>query len=240
MAKSLVDIVFEDDNLIAVNKPSGMLTLPDRHDGELSSLRGILQKNYGEIFVVHRLDKDTSGLIVFAKNADTHRYLSQLFENREVQKWYLGLVIGTPVPATGMIEQALDDHPFKKGYMSVVKKGKPSITGYETVQSFNNFSLVKYQLFTGRTHQIRVHSKFIGHPIVADPMYGDGKPVLLSSIKKKYKLAKAEEEERPMLARLALHAFQLSFKDENGQLLQLEAPLHKDMSALLTQLEKKG
>jgi 23S rRNA pseudouridine1911/1915/1917 synthase len=239
MAKPLVEIVFEDDNLIAVNKPSGMLTLPDRHDGELASLRGILQKMYGEIFVVHRLDKDTSGLIVFAKNAETHRYLSQLFENREVQKWYLGLVIATPVPANGMIEQPLGDHPFKKGHMTIVKKGKPSITGYETLQSFGNYSLVKFELFTGRTHQIRVHSKFIGHPIVCDPMYGDGKPVLLSSLKKKYKLSKAEEEEKPILARLALHAFQLSFKDENGELLQLEAPLHKDMTALLKQLEKK-
>ncbi len=240
MAKPLVDIVFEDDNLVAVNKPSGMLTLPDRHDGELTSLRGILQKMFGEIFVVHRLDKDTSGLIVFAKNAETHRYLSQLFENREVEKWYLGLVIGTPVPPNGTIDEPIAEHSTKLGTMLINKRGKASITGYETLQSFGNYSLVKYQLFTGRTHQIRVHSKFIGYPIVCDPVYGNGKPILLSSIKKKYKLAKAEEEELPILSRLALHAFQLNFKDENGNVLHLEAPLHKDMTALLKQLEKKG
>jgi 23S rRNA pseudouridine955/2504/2580 synthase/23S rRNA pseudouridine1911/1915/1917 synthase len=240
MAKPLVDIVFEDDNLVAVNKPSGMLTLPDRHDGELASLRGILQKIYGEIFVVHRLDKDTSRLIVFAKNAGTHRYLSQLFENREVEKWYLGLVIGTPTPANGIINEPIAEHSSKPGAMLINKRGKESSTGYETLQSFGIYSLVKYQLYTGRMHQIRVHSKFMGHPIVCDPIYGDGKPVLLSSIKKKYNLAKAEVEERPMLARLALHAFQLTFKDETGKALNLEAPLHKDMAALIKQLEKKG
>lgn len=239
MAKAQLEIIYDDQNFVAVNKPSGMLTLPDRHDGDLDSLRGILQKKYGEIFVVHRLDKDTSGLIIFAKNAEAHRYLSQAFENREVEKWYLGLVIGAPNPAAGLIDADLGEHPGKKGHMTVLKKGKISSTGYETVQSFGYYSLVKFQLHTGRTHQIRVHTKHIGHPIVADPMYGDGKPVLLSSFKKKYNLSKSEEAETPMLARLALHAFQLSFKNLDGTILKLEAPLHKDMTALIKQLEKK-
>lgn len=238
MAKQLVDIIFEDENLVAVSKPSGMLTLPDRHDGELTSLRGILQKMYGEIFVVHRLDKDTSGLIVFAKNAETHKYLSQLFENRGVEKYYLGLVAGTLVPKSGLIDEPIAEHSTKLGTMLIHKRGKASSTGYETVETFHKYSLVKFHLHTGRTHQIRVHSKHIGHPIAVDPFYGDGKPILLSSIKKKFKLSKEDEEEKPLLNRLALHAFQLTFEDINGKKLNLEAPLHKDMAVTVKQLRK--
>lgn len=238
MAKPLADIVYEDDNLVAVNKPSGMLTLPDRHDGELASLRSILQKMFGEIFVVHRLDKDTSGLIVFAKNAETHKYLSQLFENREVNKYYLGLALGTPVPKSGLIDEPIAEHSTKLGTMLIHKRGKASSTGFEVLESFSKYSMVKFHLHTGRTHQIRVHSKHIGHPIAVDPIYGDGKPVLLSSLKKKFKLSKDEIEEKPLLNRLALHAFQLSFEDINGKMLHLEAPLHKDMAVTVKQLSK--
>eukprot|EP01035_Chromulina_nebulosa_P067687 gene67687-92709_t len=127
-------ILFENDEIVAVNKPSGMLTLPDRHDGELQSLRGILQAAYGQIFVVHRIDKDTSGVIVFAKNEITHKYLSQLFENRGIEKHYLGLVHGKPVPAEGSILEPLIEHPAKNGTMIVYRKGKPSHTDYKTVK----------------------------------------------------------------------------------------------------------
>jgi 23S rRNA pseudouridine955/2504/2580 synthase/23S rRNA pseudouridine1911/1915/1917 synthase len=98
--------------------------------------------------------------------------------------------------------------------------------------------LLRFTLHTGRTHQIRVHCQYIGHPIVCDEVYGDGKPVLLSSIKKKFRLSKNEEEERPLLNRLALHASRLVFTKMNGEKLELEAPLQKDMQAVLSQLEK--
>jgi 23S rRNA pseudouridine955/2504/2580 synthase/23S rRNA pseudouridine1911/1915/1917 synthase len=99
--------------------------------------------------------------------------------------------------------------------------------------------LLEFDLHTGRTHQIRVHCKHIGHPIACDPFYGDGKPILLSSIKKKYKLSKDEEEERPILNRLGLHSFSLSFTDRQGSLVTMEAPLPKDMEALIKQLDKR-
>lgn len=238
MRKLPFDILLEDENMVAISKPSGMLTLPDRHDGALQSVRGILQAAYGQIFVVHRLDKDTSGVIVFAKNEETHKYLSQLFESRDVEKIYLGLVHGRPMPAQGSILEPLSEHPAKNGTMVVYKKGKPSHTDYKVVKDLGKFSLVEYNLHTGRTHQIRVHSKFIGHPIVCDPFYGDGKPVLLSSIKKKFNLSKNEEAERPILGRLALHAYRLSFSGPDGKPVVIEAPLHKDMRALIAQLEK--
>ena len=238
MQKLPLEILFENEKLVAVNKPSGMLTLPDRHDAELQSLRGILQKHYGTLFVIHRLDKDTSGVIIFAKDEATHKYMSALFEGREIQKEYTGFVHGSPEPAEGSIKEPIAEHPAKNGTMMIHHKGKASHTDYIVLEAFQKFSLVKFIIHTGRTHQIRVHCKFIGHPIVCDPLYGDGKPVLLSSFKKKFKLSKNEEEERPILARLGLHAQKLVFNDMNGEEVSIEAPMPKDMRALLSQLRK--
>ena len=123
--------------------------------------------------------------------------------------------------------------------MIVHRKGKEALTDYKVLESFGIYSLVQFQIHTGRTHQIRVHLKDIGHPIVCDPLYGDGKPVLVSSLKSKFKLSKDVEEERPILGRLALHAFQLSFTDMNGEMVAIEAPLPKDMRATLQQLQKR-
>ncbi|PUZ28053.1 RNA pseudouridine synthase [Chitinophaga parva] len=233
-------ILMETPDYVVVNKPSGLLTIPDRHDGELQSLRGILQKQYGEIFVVHRLDKDTSGIILFARHAEAHKYFSQLFETRGVSKFYQGLVTGQVVPPKGSILEPIIEHPTIKGKMATARKGKASHTDYEVLEDFGTYSLVKMQIHTGRTHQIRVHMKHIGNPIVMDEMYGKAKPVLLSDIKKKFKLGKFTEEERPLLNRLALHAWRLEFDDMQGQAQVVEAPLPKDMQAVMTQLRKHG
>jgi 23S rRNA pseudouridine955/2504/2580 synthase/23S rRNA pseudouridine1911/1915/1917 synthase len=238
MQKLKYEVLMEDEHMLAVSKPSGMLTLPDRHDGELQSLRGLLQAKYGEIFVVHRLDKDTSGAILFAKDEATHKYLSQLFENRLIEKKYLAIVHGKPDPASGDIEEPIAEHPGHKGTMIISHKGKAAHTSYEVVEGFGKFSLVSFTLHTGRTHQIRVHSKFIGYPVACDPIYGDGKPVMISSFKKKFHLAKHDDEERPILSRLGLHAHQLKFTGMDGKEVLIEAPLFKDMRALLAQLEK--
>jgi 23S rRNA pseudouridine955/2504/2580 synthase/23S rRNA pseudouridine1911/1915/1917 synthase len=136
------------------------------------------------------------------------------------------------------IDIPIMEHPGKASLMITNKKGKPSITDYEVVEEFAVFSLVQFRIHTGRTHQIRVHMKHIGHPIVCDSLYGDGEPVLLSSIKKKFKLSKSDDEERPILNRLALHSSRLKFKDAEGIERDFEAPLQKDMKALLQQLRK--
>jgi 23S rRNA pseudouridine1911/1915/1917 synthase len=231
-------ILFENDDLVALNKPSGLLTIPDRHDNELASLQGLLKKKYEQIFTVHRLDRDTSGLILFAKHEAAHKFLSQLFESRGVQKYYLGLINGELPNEKGSVDQPIMDHPVQKGKMVTNAKGRPSLTDYEVLENFSLYSLVKLQLHTGRTHQIRVHMKYLGHPIAVDELYGTATPVKLSAIKKKFKLGKHTEEERPMLSRLALHAFQLHFTDMHGQEMTLEAPLSKDMQAVLQQLRK--
>lgn len=231
-------IILETPDFVVVNKPSGMLTLPDRHDNELASLIAIMKKAYGEIFTVHRLDRDTSGIILFARNEAAHKYFSQLFESRDVKKFYLGLVNGEPMPKQGSVNEGIMEHPVQKGKMVTNRKGKPSLTDYEVLESFGLYSLVKWQIHTGRTHQIRVHMKHLGHPIAVDELYGSPLPVLLSTIKKKFKLGKNTEEERPLLSRLALHAAMLVFKDPTGKEYTIEAPLPKDISAVLNQLRK--
>ncbi|HEV8269693.1 MAG TPA: RluA family pseudouridine synthase [Chitinophagaceae bacterium] len=231
-------IIYEDEDLIALNKPSGLLSIPDR-EGKDVSLKKMLIEKYGSIFTVHRLDKDTSGLIVFAKNETTHKLLSQQFEERQTEKIYLGLLLGSLADKKGSIDALISEHPAKKGLMTVYRKGKESLTDYEVLEDFKIFSLVQFQIHTGRTHQIRVHAKHIGHPVVCDELYGDGKPILLSSLKHKFKLSKNELEERPILNRLGLHALSLQFVNTNGEKMKLDAPIPKDLRALLQQLRKR-
>ena len=232
-----LDILVDNDFFVAINKPSGLLSVPDRKQSE-PSLKDMLLAKYGSIFTVHRLDKDTSGVIVFAKDEDTHKQLSQLFEGREVEKFYLGLVNGSLFNQQGSIDAPIMQHPADNGTMIIHAKGKPSLTDYIVLEDFKLFSWVQFQIHTGRTHQIRVHMKHIGHSIVCDPLYGDGKPVFISAIKRNYKLSKKEEEERPMLGRLALHSWKLHFT-LNGTDYHLEAEPPKDMRALLQQLRKR-
>ncbi|RAJ10630.1 23S rRNA pseudouridine1911/1915/1917 synthase [Chitinophaga skermanii] len=231
-------IIFEDDNIVAVNKPSGLLTIPDRHDNQLASLSGLLKKKYDQIFIVHRLDKDTSGLIIFAKNEVAHKYFSKLFESREVEKYYIGIVNGVLPNEKGSIKESIMEHPVVAGKMVTNPRGRASHTDYEVLESFGIYSFIQLQIHTGRTHQIRVHMKWLGYPIAVDEMYGTAQPILLSAIKKKFKLGKYVEEERPILSRLALHAFKLTFTNMQGEKQTIEAPLSKDMQATLTQLRK--
>lgn len=231
------EIVFENDSFVAVNKPAGLLSIPDREQTQ-TSLKDILLEKYGSIFTVHRLDRDTSGIIIFAKTEAAHKFFSQLFEGREIEKYYLGLVHGIPSPKKATIDAPIAEHGVQKGFYIVHQRGKPSVTDYEVIEENKMFSLVQFQLHTGRTHQIRVHCKNMGHPLACDELYGDGKPVLLSSIKKKYKLSKHDEEERPMLNRLALHSYRLKFTDADGKVIDLKAELPKDIRALLQQLKK--
>lgn len=236
--KNKVDIIAETDHWIALNKPSGMLSIPDRTQSE-PSLKDWLNEKYGKVFIVHRLDKFTSGLILFAKDEVTHKLLSQQFEERTVEKFYLGLVHGIPQNKEGSIDAPIMEHPAKNATYVVNQKGKPSLTDYNVLAEYGSYAWMQFQIHTGRTHQIRVHMKNIGHPIVCDDIYGTATPVLLSSIKrKKFKLSKEDDEERPLLSRLALHAWKLSFTDVDGNKKELEAPLSKDLKAMLQQFDK--
>jgi 23S rRNA pseudouridine955/2504/2580 synthase/23S rRNA pseudouridine1911/1915/1917 synthase len=237
--KSKAEIIFEDVRFVAVNKPAGMLTIPDRHDEAIISLYKLLEQQYQKIYIVHRLDKETSGILVFAKDEATHKYLSGLFEKRIIEKIYMGIITGSLVNNNGVIDEPIAEHPAYKGLMTINKNGKPSTTKYEVIEDFGIYSLVKFQIHTGRTHQIRVHMKHLGHPIACDELYGNPQPVLLSSFKRKYKLSLKEENERPLLSRMALHSHQLKFTDAAGKNHDLVAELPKDMRALIRQLSKQ-
>lgn len=232
----MLDIIFENEHFVALNKPAGLLSIPDRVQSA-KSLKDLLIDKYGEIFTVHRLDKPTSGLILFAKNATTHKLLSAKFMSRDMQKYYIALVNGFLSPANGRVEAPLAEHPAKNGKMMVHNKGKEAITEYTTLERFRQYALVQYQIFTGRTHQIRVHTQYLGASIACDELYGEGTPLFLSQIKSRYKLSKKEWEERPILQRLALHSYQLKF-ELYEQMYDLEAPLPKDMRASIVQLRK--
>jgi 23S rRNA pseudouridine955/2504/2580 synthase/23S rRNA pseudouridine1911/1915/1917 synthase len=232
----LPEILFENDDFIALNKPAGLLSVPDRTQSA-PSLKDLLIEKYGNIFVVHRLDRETSGVIVFAKTVETHQWLSMVFQERQVEKIYYGIVWGVPSSSSGIVELAMMEHPGKNGTMVVHRKGKPASTGYEVIEDFGRYSLIKFNLFTGRTHQIRVHMKETGHPILCDSLYGDGKPFFVSSLKKNYNHS-GFDEEKPILGRLALHAAKLSFADQHGKLFNLEAEMPKDLRALLSQMRK--
>jgi 23S rRNA pseudouridine1911/1915/1917 synthase len=232
------NIIEENDDWVAVDKPAGLLSINDRLGKEIS-LKTLLQEKYGAIYTVHRLDKETSGLIIFARNESTHKFLSRQFEERQTRKIYQGLVIGTPQSPEGKIDHPIAEHPAKNGTMIIHRDGKPSLTDYKLLESFGLYSWMEFRIHTGRTHQIRIHMKEEGHPIVCDTVYGDGKPILVSSLKSKFKLSKSEEEERPLLNRLALHSFQLGFIPINGNAVELTAPLPKDLRATLQQLAKR-
>lgn len=241
----IADIIVEETtDWIALNKPAGLLSIPDR-EGKDISLKKMLLEKYGNIFTVHRLDRGTSGLILFAKNEEAHKHLSQQFaregsfgEERQTEKIYQGMVLGSLPDKKGTIDAPIAEHPVKKGVMTVYRKGKEAITDYEVLEDFKIFSWMQFQIHTGRTHQIRVHAKHIGHPIVCDDLYGDGKPILLSSLKHKFRLSKNEWEEKPLLGRLGLHASSLQFLHVNLEPIKLEAPLPKDLKAVLQQLKK--
>jgi 23S rRNA pseudouridine955/2504/2580 synthase/23S rRNA pseudouridine1911/1915/1917 synthase len=234
-----LDFLYEDDDLVVVNKPAGLLVIPDRFNSELHSLNKLLEaKLQMHTYVVHRLDRDTSGVICFAKNEVMHKYLSNLFMEHKVQKFYAGLVHGVVVPAEGRIENMIAEHPVIKGKMIVAKKGKIAVTDYKVSQQWPLYALVQVQIHTVRTHQIRVHMQSIGNPIVCDELYGDAKPFYVSQIKKRYNLSDKEEGEKPLLSRLALHAYRLAFEKPDGTLVQVDAPLPKDMAACVNQLNK--
>ncbi len=232
-------ILYEDDYLLVADKPAGLLTIPDRFDPTLPAARMLAEKKAGQkLWIVHRIDRETSGCLVFAKDEETHRDLSMQFQEHEVGKFYVGLVHGRLAEESGEIDLPLGEHPSIPGKMTVVKKGKASRTDYRVVEQWPLHALVQFRIHTGRTHQIRVHMQHLGHPLLCDPIYGDGESFFLSSIKRKFNLSRNDEEERPLLSRLALHSYKLVVMNGAGEQVTAEAPMPKDLNAVVQQLRK--
>ena len=232
------EILYEDSYLVVVNKPAGVLTIPDRWDQTKVSLLGIMNETLSSsLRMVHRLDKETSGLILFAKDVEAQREISRQFENREISKTYFALVEGEVKDPSGEIALPLEEDPQHPGMTRVdEKRGKPSVTRYEVLQRFQGFTFLRVTPLSGRTHQIRVHLSGIGYPLAVDYLYGKRSAIYLSELKPNFKRKGAEE--RPLLSRLALHAGGLRFKNCDGREITLEAPLPKDLTVTLRYLRK--
>lgn len=238
MKSKYFDIIYEDEHLLIINKKSGVLTIPDRFNRAAPSIYRILLSNYGQIFVVHRLDRDTSGIMMFAKDAETHRQLNIDFENNNIRRIYHTLVEGVILREEFEIDIPLRASKKQLGKTIPSAKGKPSLTLIKVLERFRNQTLVECELKTGRHHQIRVHLQSIGHPLLVDDLYGNRTSFLLSYIKSRVNLKKGTYEE-PIISRLTMHSRYLEITHPiNQQRLKFEAPYQKDFAALIQLLKK--
>lgn len=229
-------IVFENDNYIVINKPPFLSSAEERTADKSISILKLAKEAYGDIWLCHRLDKETSGALVLAKNADAYRNLSIQFEHREVYKEYHAVVNG--VKDFDSISVFLPISPLKNGTAVKIDKqnGKSAETLFFTLKQYDKHTLVKCVPITGRMHQIRIHLQCLQAPIVCDSTYG-GSFIYLSQLKRKFNL-KQGTEELPLIKRVALHAYRIRFKDLTGDILEIIAPYPKDFEVLVHQLDK--
>jgi 23S rRNA pseudouridine955/2504/2580 synthase/23S rRNA pseudouridine1911/1915/1917 synthase len=241
--KKNIQIIFEDKNLLVINKPSRLLVIPDRWDDTKPNLFHILNLKYQEltdsksakIWVVHRIDADTSGIVVLAKNADIHRKLNTAFEKKLLTKTYLAIVKGSPLQSEGKIEFPLSTP--KQGKVTIDPNGKTAITTYRILEKYNKFSLLKVHPETGRTHQIRVHLKAIGHALAVDPIYSGFSRLGIEHLKRVRSLNR--EHQISLISRLSLHAYKLEINSPKIlEKYSFTAELPKDMIAALKALRK--
>ena len=232
-------VIYSDEDIVVLNKRSGILIAADRYDPEAPRLDLLAEKEFGKLYAVHRIDKDTSGLIIYARNQEAHKNLSMQFEKRQVHKTYHALVYGHPLWQDLKVKLALKPDGDARHRTVVDKKfGKPSETDFRLIGSCGQYSWIEAKPLTGRTHQIRVHLAANGLCIVCDPLYsGNQKPLRLSEIKKNWR--GDEEEERPLLSRLALHAYKIEFTHpKSGERVSFIAPYPRDMEAVRKQFAK--
>lgn len=232
MSNNRLNIVFEDDYLIAVNKPSGWISVPGRNAENVSCVLSKLQSSHDSLLPVHRIDKETSGTLVIAKTAEVHKAMNAIFMNRLVDKEYQALVHGDLGQTTEVVNFL---SPGGSGKIKVSKKGKKAESIFIPEDRFGSWTWCKVKITTGRTHQIRVHGAHLGHPLVGDILYG-GKTLSIHDIKSS---ARHDESSRPLINRTALHALKLTFKHPiSKEELKIESPLPKDLKASLNQLHK--
>ena len=230
-----LDIVFEDDDIIVINKPSGMVVHPAPGNergtlvnallyhckGSLSGINGVIRPG-----IVHRIDKDTSGLLVVAKNDESHVFLSSLLKDHGIKRVYHAILTGHLKEACGTVNAPIARHPVDRKKMAVVKGGKEAVTHYTVIAEYPSFTYAKMELETGRTHQIRVHMSHIGHPIIGDTVYGGGKTPF-------------EKANASLLDGQILHAKELTFPHpKTGEMMHFECELPDNFKDLLERLEK--
>ena len=229
-----LDIVYEDEDIIVINKPSGMVVHPAPGNesgtlvnallyhckGSLSGINGVVRPG-----IVHRIDKDTSGLLVVAKNDESHVFLSSLLKDHGIKRVYHAIVVGHYKENRGTVNAPIARHPVDRKKMAVVAGGREAITHYEVIEEYPSYTYARFQLETGRTHQIRVHTSYIGHPIIGDAVYGGGKTVF-------------EKNNASLLDGQILHAKILSFPHpRTREIVTFECELPDNFKALLERLK---
>jgi RluA family pseudouridine synthase len=232
------NVLWHDDHLLVVNKAPGILVIADGYDPTAPYLANLLEELFGRLWPVHRLDRDTSGILVLARTAAAHQELNRQFERRLVKKVYHALVKGRPSWEERIIKLPLRVNADRRHRTKVDNsQGKPSITHLRFMEEMHGFSLIEARPETGRRHQIRVHLAACGFPILVDDLYGDSSPIYLSHIKPAYK--PNPEHELPILTRLGLHASSLRCKHpDNGTELAFQAPYADDLLRLFAHLRK--
>lgn len=247
-----IPVLFEDEHLLAIDKPSGLLSSPDRYDPNRPNLMKLLhagiaagkpwarERSLTYLMNAHRLDFETSGIILLAKNKPVLVELANLFGSEKPLKKYVALVRGTPAEPELEIDDKLAPHPTKIGLIRIdPKRGKRSRTIVRTLERFSRYTLLQCEPLTGRTHQIRVHLQSRELPIVGDALYG-GRPIFLSSLKKNYVL-KPGHEERPLMGRVALHAESLELVHPvTGKTVSISSPWPKDFQVTIKYLRQFG
>ncbi len=226
-------VLWGDDSLLVINKPSGLRTIPDGYNPSLPHLNGLLQAAYGRVWVVHRLDKETSGIILFARSAEAHRLLNQQFEERKIKKEYHAIVIGMPEWETLAIALPLTVDGDRK-HRTVVnhQAGKPAATDTGVLQRLGVFTLLAALPHTGYTHQIRAHLAAVSLPILNDPLYKSLEPETQAQIQ-----ARQQTSALP-IRRLALHAYQITFTHPViGQTMTVQAPYPEDFDETVAVLK---
>jgi len=209
----MIDILHEDEDIIAVNKPEGLAAVPERRPDTRSLFEMLCAERGEKLYIVHRIDKETCGVIVFARNADVHRRLNLQFEKRLVRKVYLALTHGIITDDWGVIDKPL--RHFGSGRVGISPQhGRASVTEFRVLERFKGCTLVELYPRTGRRHQIRVHLYSIGHPIAGDPLYGD----------------KIVQKNFP---RMMLHAYRLTLRLPSNGEITLEAPVPESFEAVL-------
>lgn len=246
-----LEILQDDPHWVAVNKPAGLATIPGR--AESTSLIEELSRQLKlpwtgaddpRLRIVHRLDKDTTGVLLLAKDLPTQRHFSHQFQNNLVKKEYLALVHGRPAKSDGLIDAAIAPDNRGTGKMTLHRHGKPARTAWNLEETFRSYSLIRCFPQTGKTHQIRLHMRLLGCPLAIDPLYSPtpaGQPtgLFLSTFMRHYRPSN-KDIERPLIDRLTLHAQRLNFTDPQGVETSILAPLPKDFRAALNQLRRHG
>ncbi len=244
-----IDVLYEDDHLLAINKPARLLTSPDRYDAARPNLMRLLHDGIAQgkpwaqsrgltyLSNAHRLDFETTGILLLAKDKPTLVQLADLFGNEKPLKTYIALVQGTPQQDEFEVDAPISPHPTSVGLMRIdPKRGKKSKTLFSVITKFRGYTLLQCQPLTGRTHQIRVHLRHLDLPILGDSVYR-GEKLLLSEIKRKFR-PRHDKEERPLISTVALHAEKLSLDHPvTGEKLTIAAPWPKDLEVAVKYLK---